>query len=249
MFRHVKDKFGNSLLLQRTTPSLLREELKHGEIKRLRFVGDPEEEECDSVNRRFLDRFYVKREDYDKLVSRLSELENTNTQSKQKLEELHLEIATVKDSNESLKTSCLQYIEDPCCWNAKHKKISLVSDGEAADDVSTMRQTLTYDEEKDVFKCGSREFKLVTNNPDRPLIQANRDRFSGFSIYGTDKEYRPNTFVYWTKGVQTTGMGSKFIWDAKSKTITPFYDGKQNHHSHAKDTLFIESDFSSAPHF
>lgn len=124
MFRHVKDKFGNSLLLQqhhlvssRFSGDSTKFDEDHIDVKnkRFRFVGDPLEEE-DGVNRRYLERFYVKKENYESLEERVKKLEETIKNC------LQLDAATQS------------------VWDAKDKKIINVKPGDTVGDVATFEQ-------------------------------------------------------------------------------------------------------------
>lgn len=122
MFRNVKDKFGNPLFPH--TLSRYREHLEHYDVgnKRLRFVADPEEEH-DSVNRRFLDRFYVRREEIDELVNRVNVLESVLSQNKTVIDAMKSELVSAQ---ESIKQS-LTYDGDMVKFNGKEFKL-LIND-------------------------------------------------------------------------------------------------------------------------
>ena len=70
MKRHMMDKFGNSLSIHQG----IRERFDHVDVgyKKLRFVANPEESH-DSVNRGYLEQFYVSKTDFGKYFDELTE--------------------------------------------------------------------------------------------------------------------------------------------------------------------------------
>lgn len=90
-----------------------------------------------------------------------------------------------------------------------------------------LRQTLTYDEGKKIFKCAGKEFDLVVNDPDNPVLVTARNALSGMAMY-RGGEYRHITHVFNVGMRLLTSNGSKFVWNGGEKVIKPYLDGEQN---------------------
>lgn len=164
-----------------------------------------------------VEKFYVSKTDMDGLKEQLTSLQTILIELQQGNQELQSYFDSVKTTtNTELKTTL------DCCYNANDKRISHVADGIDADDVSTVRQTLTYDAEKDTFRCGSKEFQLVINDPLRPVVVADPNVLSGLAIYrGTEYNHKFN--VYNNGTMLLTYQGYKLVWDDQYKIITPLY--------------------------
>ena len=99
-------------------------------------------------------------------------------------EQLNSFKSKIEEKERSIKSN------DDHSWEGENKRISHVADGVDQDDVSTVRQTLTFDSEKNIFKCGDKEFDLVINDPIRPVLLADTSYSTGFATYNGN-EYRP----------------------------------------------------------
>lgn len=196
MFRHVKDKFGNSLLFQRSRLETVLEDTEHVNVgnKRLRYVADPEEEH-DSVNRGYVELFYVEKSKHEELVNRVNGLE------------------------EQMK-KCLQLTDDRTAWDAKNKKIGNVAAGDSFGDVSTFDQTLTYDRSVMNFKTGDIYFNLVESSANKPVLTATTDSAGDliFAPYGSELEVIPNKSIRWDYRYQIAhDQNGEIVWDETVK--------------------------------
>lgn len=199
---HIIDKFGHSLYTQKRERKELEDEYEYyddEDTKRFRVSSDPETAR-QAVTRGYLTRNYINKLDLKGLEEKLSNLNN----KLDKLQEMSNGFSTLtenlKSSNDDLKVTVKEVKEavfppEGCCYDGKNKRIANVAEGINKDDVSTVSQTLTYDSEKDIFKCGDVEFDLVVNSPSKPVIIAKDTSMSGFATYrGGDYKFR--THVY-----------------------------------------------------
>lgn len=207
MYRHVKDKFGNSLPLRRAHLTSVREEHVDVGNKRLRFVADPEEEH-DSVNRRFLERFYVKRESYNTLSDRVKAVEAL--------------VSRVTELEKTIK-KCLQLTADETYWDANNRKITNVSRGDTSGDVTTFSQTVTFDCKTKQFRVGGKYYNLTETTPERPVLtaQVTADREIVYVAYGTDTEIPPSKALRWNRKTKLLhDRHHEIVWDEDVKLFT-----------------------------
>lgn len=219
MFRHVKDKFGNSLLLQRTPLTTLSDVKEHVDVgnKRLRFVADPEEEH-DSVNRRYLEEWYVKRKKHNELLHRVETLEQEKLAyvDVERFEGLVSRVCKL----EKAKQTCLQLNKDGTMWDAGNRRITNVVAGESNGDASTFEQSLTYDEKSKNFRAGDKYFKLTETSADKPVITAmvNEHKDIVYVGYGTDIEVPNTKLIRWNPRRKVAyDADEEIVWDEVTK--------------------------------
>lgn len=228
---HIIDKFGHSLYTQkRERQEELEDDNDEEDTKRFRVASDYETAR-QPVTKGYLNRYYVNKLDLKSVEEKLVNIDEKLDKLKELSDQFSTLTQNLKSSNDGLEEAVEEVkksISPPegCCFDAKNRRITNVAKGINKDDVSTVSQTLTYDQEKDIFKCGDKEFDLVVNNPLNPVIIAKDSSISGFAAY-RGEDYKFHTHVYRVKDRLITYKGSKFVWNEEERMIKPEYDGHQ----------------------
>ena len=84
-------------------------------------------------------------------------------------------------------------------WDGRSLRLTNLAEGRDSNDACTMKQVLVYDEEKKVFRCGSKEFNLVINTPTAPVVVLDdpRGTWPELREYGTLKKVKYMSMMQW----------------------------------------------------
>ena len=103
-------------------------------------------------------------------------------------------------------------------WDGKNLRFTNVAAGRDADDVATIKQVLIYDEVKDVFKCGSKEFDLAVNKPKAKVVVLRTDREPILTTYKSN-DYESIKYEGMMNFNWRSTRGKHYVRDYKDREI------------------------------